>query len=467
MAQKIKGKNYESVVVTDSNTTVIVDEKAVLYSGGEFDDSLYPGYGIVEDIVGSPDIGGNTYRIDGRVKALFSAVATFGDDTTIKLGKTADVSAALGIGVGNLDLSDLSTLETLTLGTIATSGENSKISIAKGASVSGLIGASILGESSSISNNGDISGTLVGMIAGPINSLLGGLAGDMSVAKQAAAPAAAEMSLINNGLIESAVGMIGVGAEHLVIENGKKGEIVGFLMGIGSFGLTGTAETSITNAGTIRVTMSIPEGTIPIPGLTSAAILGFGSTDTIRNTGKIYGDIVLLDGDDTVNNSGGKIVGDIFGGTGDDTLVVGRAKDVLVELSGEGTDTVKSAFTYTLSENVERLLLLGGKDIDGTGNAGDNYLKGNKGDNVLTGDLGADTFAFATKGGKDTIADFSLAEDTLDLSGWKGMTDLAALDAHAKEKNGDVWITVGKDVLIVADHTIADLHTATILFETV
>ncbi len=80
----------------------------------------------------------------------------------------------------------------------------------------------------------------------------------------------------------------------------------------------------------------------------------------------------------------------LTGGAGDDLYVVGVG-DSIVEQLTEGTDTVQSAVTWTLSANVENLTLTGSTAINGAGNALNNVLLGNSGTNVLDGGAGDDT----------------------------------------------------------------------------
>ncbi len=56
-----------------------------------------------------------------------------------------------------------------------------------------------------------------------------------------------------------------------------------------------------------------------------------------------------------------------------------------------GTDTVRSSLSYTLTANVENLILAGSAGISATGNSLANALTGNGGDNVLAGLAGNDT----------------------------------------------------------------------------
>lgn len=89
----------------------------------------------------------------------------------------------------------------------------------------------------------------------------------------------------------------------------------------------------------------------------------------------------------------------MVGGIGDDTYVVGTTSDVVVELAGEGTDTVQTYVSgFTLADNLENLTLLGAA-ITGYGNSvgnvitgtdGVNYLYGRGGNDVINGGLGAD-----------------------------------------------------------------------------
>ncbi|MBI3107832.1 MAG: hypothetical protein HYY95_20070, partial [Candidatus Rokubacteria bacterium] len=90
---------------------------------------------------------------------------------------------------------------------------------------------------------------------------------------------------------------------------------------------------------------------------------------------------------------GGLGVDTMAGGPGNDTYVVQDPGDRLIELQGQGTDTVMSAVGYTLGGNLENLTLTGTAAINATGNSANNVLIGNAAANVLNGGSGADTMA--------------------------------------------------------------------------
>jgi len=79
------------------------------------------------------------------------------------------------------------------------------------------------------------------------------------------------------------------------------------------------------------------------------------------------------------------------GGAGDDVYQIRSAVDHIVEAADQGIDTVRASVTYTLADNIEKLILAGTTAINGTGNSLDNYLTGNDANNVLDGGAGADT----------------------------------------------------------------------------
>ncbi len=84
------------------------------------------------------------------------------------------------------------------------------------------------------------------------------------------------------------------------------------------------------------------------------------------------------------------------------------------------TDTLQSAITRTLPNNVENLRLIGTNNINGTGNAGDNKITGNSGNNILAGANGNDIYCFnaSTPLGSDTIQETTTGGiDTLDFTG--------------------------------------------------
>ncbi len=62
----------------------------------------------------------------------------------------------------------------------------------------------------------------------------------------------------------------------------------------------------------------------------------------------------------------------------------------MVENANEGNDSVFASVNFTLSANVENLILQGSADLQGFGNGGANVLYGNTGNNLLDGGAGID-----------------------------------------------------------------------------
>ena len=81
----------------------------------------------------------------------------------------------------------------------------------------------------------------------------------------------------------------------------------------------------------------------------------------------------------------------LTGGTGDDIYVVDdETNDIIIENLSEGTDLIYSSVSFTISDNVENLILTGSADLNGTGNISDNRIIGNSGANTLNGGDGND-----------------------------------------------------------------------------
>ncbi len=132
------------------------------------------------------------------------------------------------------------------------------------------------------------------------------------------------------------------------------------------------------------------EGTDTVQSSVSYALGGNVENLTLTGSAAINGTGNALDNVLTGNSAGGVLTG----GLGNDTYAVVSGNTVVVENSGEGTDTVQSSVSYTLSADVENLTLTGTVAINGTGNALNNVLDGsqNSAANVLTGGLGNDTY---------------------------------------------------------------------------
>jgi len=156
-------------------------------------------------------------------------------------------------------------------------------------------------------------------------------------------------------------------AADVVIENPNEG--------------TDTVQSSITH------TLAASVENLTLTG--STAINGTGNTLDNVITGNAAANTLVGDaGNDTLNGAAG--ADRLIGGLGDDLYIVDNTADVVVENANEGTDTVESSISHTVSANVENLTLTGSAAINGTGNVLANVLRGNSAANILNGAAGAD-----------------------------------------------------------------------------
>jgi len=291
--------------------------------------------------------------------------------------------------------------------------------------------------------------------------------------------------------------------EDAVVRSGSQYGIVSFVNStvsidivnagkvLGNSGISlGGADDSIDNSGTIR-------------SFSGAAIYTVDGNDTVTNSGKIIGDVLLGNDDDTfIAKTGGTVNGTVNGGAGDDTYKIINNNLTLADDSG--IDTIRSTVSHTLGADFENLRLLGTKDRDGTGNASQNVLVGNDGNNklkgldggdtlkggkgndillggagrdtleggrgkdVYNGGNGNDTFVFGTNSGKDKIRDFnpnSGAED-VDLSKMASITGYSDLtNNHMTQVGQNVVINGGGgDKLTLVGIDIGDLDAGDFLF---
>jgi Ca2+-binding RTX toxin-like protein len=131
----------------------------------------------------------------------------------------------------------------------------------------------------------------------------------------------------------------------------------------------------------IDTVLDARSGTIETVSFTSVerfVLIGANGNDTL------YGG----DGADHLDGKGHS--DEMHGGKGSDIYEVNVDSDQVIELNGEGSDTIRSLVSLTLPSYVENLILTGGQAITGNGNGLNNVLVGNALANTLRGRDGHD-----------------------------------------------------------------------------
>ncbi|MGY3444297.1 MULTISPECIES: beta strand repeat-containing protein [unclassified Bradyrhizobium] len=156
--------------------------------------------------------------------------------------------------------------------------------------------------------------------------------------------------------------------------------------------------------------------------------LAIATSNNVSGTGNALANFITGGaGNNTLD--GGAGADTMAGGLGNDTYYVDDPGDVVVENTGEGTDTVHTTINYSLTANVENLILDGSGNLFGTGNALNNVLTGNAGNNSLYGGDGNDT---ATGGAGNDVLVLGNGDDYGD----------------AGDGNDYIYAGAGNDVLI-------------------
>jgi Ca2+-binding RTX toxin-like protein len=157
------------------------------------------------------------------------------------------------------------------------------------------------------------------------------------------------------------------------------------------------------------------------------SIAGWASIENLTLKGGASSDFSIAEGNDNANiiigdAAANRIIGGLgadklYGGMGDDTYVL-TDNDTIVEVSGQGSDTVETTLaTYTLSATLENLVYAGsGPAFTGTGNNGNNYIATNdQAQDMLKGLAGHDIFFAAADAFVDTL-DGGVGNDTYILA---------------------------------------------------
>lgn len=396
---------------------------------------------------------GDQLKNSAAISAMSTAIVTEGNDFSFETYGTNTVVSTEGYGVlstgANLSFKNSGGSITSRLDAISASGSNAKIE--NYATITSTAGAGIVatGDAAHIVNTVLVSGVTAGI---------------------AATGAAADID--NYGEIRSQ----GLGIQ--VLGDGSNVETTAKILA--NVGLAvGGFDSVATNFNVIRSTSKTEAAVIlsdtadfrHISGTVSArsglAIFAGDGDNAVDMWGRLRGDVKLGGGNDWFGSPYGEVKGKVYGGAGDDIYETGIPLEI-VERKGQGNDTLKSTYTWSLAANIENLELVGDEIADAIGNKLKNVLTGNSADNKFWGEGGRDIFVMQTEGSHDTIVDFQDGRDLIDFRLVDGIDRFSDLKRSLHQTGQDVVIDLAKRpadmVLTVLNVDRHDLSASDFLF---
>lgn len=268
---------------------------------------------------------------------------------------------------------------------IFSNGPSATLKVAAGGSIHGYGGISFYGEGTHVENLGKITAVnagIYGNAAGSEISNAGTIEAKFGIYLDSPEIGAGNV-VHNSGVINADYGVLAT-QSSFQFTNTATGSVHGKVVAVSMDGNSSTDTNNVTNSGLIESS-----------GL---AVQGGVGKDIVVNHGTIKGAVVLGAGNDTFDNRDGTMTYTVNGGEGDDTYIFGAAAFTIVE--GGGSDTIGTEITRTLADftSIENLQMYGKANINGTGNALQNYIIGNTGNNILDG--GADNVVDTLLGGE-------------------------------------------------------------------
>ncbi|MFD3189073.1 beta-propeller fold lactonase family protein [Sedimentitalea sp. HM32M-2] len=248
------------------------------------------------------------------------------------------------------------------------------------------------------------------------------------------------------------------GRDNDILEGGAGPDVLIGGGGVDQISYAGSAQAVTVNLATGQASGGDAAGDIfsQIEGIIGSAhadtLIGDAGRNNIRG-GNGNDSVTGAGGNDILNGQGGHDT--VMGGAGNDRLILGGGNDT--GNGGDGNDRIDGG-----SKN--DILIGGAGNDDLNGGGGRDRLVGGSGDDSLNGGGANDVFVFETLHGGDTIEDFNVNGDRIDLSGHSGFNNFSQVLAGSFEFMGNTVIGGGANSIQLIGVAKADLGADDFIF---